>query len=175
MLPVLVIFKKVGSHIPSSNCIGCPFNTLKWDSQCLPKCVGLRLRSTIRRAFVQRRINAFETFDNWVFFAPWIKMLHYWPMLQIDLIICLTKLAPNSLCNSGGIPQTGIIFSNKNLTKSIALLQGKVWTQYKKIQIITREIYVLEMVAFENNVQLPYLKGSLRKGKVALWPMKWFP
>ena len=87
-------------------------------------------------------------------------------MSQIDLIICLVKWVPWSLCNSVGIPQTGIILFNNNVPKAIALLHGKASTQCENIQIITGYIYPWDGgVWMKSNCYIS--KDPLGRGK---WP-----
>ena len=49
-----------------------------------------------------------------------------------------------------------IILVNNNLPKALALLQGKTSSQRENIQIITRYVYILEMVAFgQSQIAIP--------------------
>ena len=88
--------------------------------------------------------------EDWRGVISALKMLHYWLNVINRFNYLSGKVSPWSLCNSEGIPQTGIIISNSDLPTviPIALLQGKASTQCENIQIITKIIYILEVVAF---------------------------
>ena len=98
-------------------------------------------------------------------------------MSQIDLIICPVKWVPQSLCNSEGVPQVGIIFSNNNLptVKAIALLHGKASTQCENMQIITK----LYLFPWEGGIwtksNCHTSKGPLGRGKWPCDPRSDFP